>query len=111
MVRSTLDRYHLTRRHQRGLIPPLILGKPGSHAPPVAQGPVFFFYPHCQQSGAIAIGSPPVGFDIRESKSPIDRVLGKYTKAPRVRVEAMAASLAYLDENKIEGDVVECGVW
>ena len=41
----------------------------------------------------------------------IDRVYGKYTKAPRPRLEAFKQTLKALDAANIAGDVVECGVW
>ncbi len=34
-----------------------------------------------------------------------------YTKTSQARLEAMAAALKRIDELKISGDVVECGVW
>lgn len=34
-----------------------------------------------------------------------------YTKSSNERLEAMAGAIRIIDENGIEGDIVECGVW
>jgi O-methyltransferase len=34
-----------------------------------------------------------------------------FTKSSRDRLEAMACALAHIDETRIGGDIVECGIW
>jgi O-methyltransferase len=37
--------------------------------------------------------------------------VAKYTKSSKARLRAMAAAVARIDAERIDGDIVECGVW
>jgi hypothetical protein len=50
------------------------------------------------------------GVKVHKKEAPLDRAL-RYSKASRERMAAMQAALEMIDQRKIGGDIVECGVW
>ena len=50
------------------------------------------------------------GHVVRSKKTPIERVI-PYSKATPQRIAAMQAAVELIDQQGVQGDIVECGVW